>query len=87
MNRAEFEAELRREGYEVSDGAIKPNEHRAAHAHAFDIRLLVLDGSITLVVGNDRCSYGPNDTCHVPAGAMHEEHVGPNGVTYLIGRR
>jgi len=87
MNRPEFEADLRREGYEVSEGGIDPNQHRAAHAHEFDVRLMVLDGSIGLAFGNDRRDYGPNDTCHIPAGTMHEEHVGPAGVRYLVGRR
>ena len=53
MTRAEFEADLRQEGYEVREGEIKPNEHREAHAHGFDARVLVLDGSITLVFGKE----------------------------------
>ena len=51
MTRAQFEAELLREGYEVREGEIHPNVHREAHAHGFDARLFVLDGSITLVFG------------------------------------
>ena len=31
MTRAEFEAELRREGYEIREGGIDPNVHREAH--------------------------------------------------------
>jgi uncharacterized cupin superfamily protein len=87
MNRAEFEADLRREGYELREGQIEPNVHRAAHAHEFDARVFVLDGSITLVFGTDRCIYGPGDTCNVPAGTMHEEHTEADGVRYLAGRR
>jgi mannose-6-phosphate isomerase-like protein (cupin superfamily) len=87
MNRTEFEADLRREGYEIREGEIKPNEHRAAHAHGFDARLLVLDGSVTLVFGEDRCFYRPGDSCSVPAGTMHEEHTEADGVRYLSGRR
>jgi hypothetical protein len=33
MDRAEFEAELWREGYELREGEIKPNVHRGSHAH------------------------------------------------------
>ena len=44
MNRAEFEADLRREGYELREGEIEPNVHRGSHAHEFDARLLVLEG-------------------------------------------
>ncbi len=87
MNRAEFEAELRQEGYELREGEIKPDEHRPSHAHGFDARLFVLDGSITLVFGDDRVAYGPGDSCIVSAGTMHEEHTGPDGVRYLAGRR
>ena len=87
MNRAEFEADLRREGYELREGKIEPNVHREAHAHEFDARLLVLEGSVTLVFGTDRCTYGPGDSCDVPAGTMHEEHTEAEGVRFLAGRR
>jgi mannose-6-phosphate isomerase-like protein (cupin superfamily) len=87
MDRAEFEADVRREGYELREGAIEPNVHRAAHAHEFDARLFVLDGSITLVFGDERCNYRAGDSCTVPAGTMHEEHTEADGVRYLAGRR
>ena len=75
MDRAEFEADLTREGYELSEGEIKPNVHRGSHAHKFDARLFVLEGSITLVFGDGCCTYGPGDSCNVPAGTTHEEHT------------
>jgi mannose-6-phosphate isomerase-like protein (cupin superfamily) len=87
MTRAEFETDVRGEGYEVSEGKIEPNVHRDAHAHGFDARLLVLDGSITLVFGEHRVTYGPGDSCRVPAGTMHEEHTEADGVRYVAGRR
>ena len=87
MTRAEFEAELRREGYEVREGEFKPHVHREAHAHEFDARVFVLDGSITLVFGTDRVSYGPGDSCSIPAGTMHEEHTEADGMRYVSGRR
>jgi quercetin dioxygenase-like cupin family protein len=87
MTRAEFEAELRREGYEVRDGELKPNVHREAHAHEFDARVFVLDGSITLVIGKDRVTYRPGDCWSLTAGTMHEEHTEADGVRYVSGRR
>ena len=87
MNRAEFEADLRREGYEVREGGIDPNIHRPAHAHDFDARVMVLEGSITLVFGDKRCVYAPGDSCSVPAGTMHEEHTEAEGVRYVSGSR
>jgi mannose-6-phosphate isomerase-like protein (cupin superfamily) len=87
MNRTEFEADLRREGYELREGKIDPNVHRDAHAHDFDARLFVLEGSVTLVFGSDRVTYRPGDSCDVPAGTMHEEHTEADGVRFLAGRR
>ena len=87
MNRTEFEADLRREGYELREGKIDPNAHRVAHAHDFDARLFVLEGSVTLVFGSDRVTYRPGDSCDVPAGTMHEEHTEADGVGFLAGRR
>jgi len=87
MDRAEFEADLRREGYELREGEIKPNTHRASHAHEFDARLFVLEGSLAIVFGAERCTYRPGDSCNVSAGTMHEEYTGADGVRYLAGRR
>ena len=87
MTRTEFEAELLREGYEIREGGIDPHVHREAHAHGFDARVFVLGGSITLVFGQDRVTYGPGDSCSVPAGTMHEEHTEADGVRYVSGRR
>lgn len=87
MTRAEFEADVQRQGYELRESEIKPNEHREAHAHGFDARLFILDGSITLVFGDERRVYGPGNSCNVPAGTMHEEHTEADGVRYLAGRR
>ena len=87
MTRTEFEAELVREGYEIHEGEIKPHVHREAHAHEFDARVLVLDGSLTLVFGTDRVTYGPGNSCSVPAGTMHAEHTDAVGVRYVYGRR
>ena len=87
MNRAEFEADLIREGYEIREGSLEPNLHREAHAHGFDARVFVLDGSITLVFGEDRVTYGPGDSCSVPARTIHEEHTEADGMRYVSGRR
>ena len=43
--------------------------------------------SDTLVFGQDRVTYGPGDSCSVPAGTVHEEHTDADGVRYVSGRR
>jgi mannose-6-phosphate isomerase-like protein (cupin superfamily) len=87
MERSEFEAWLERDGYELRQGEIKPDEHRPAHTHSFDARLFILDGSLTLVRGDDRTTFRTGDACDVPANTMHEEHTESDGVRYLAGRR
>ena len=83
MNRAEFEASLRQEGYAVKEDEIEPHRHYGAHAHEFDARVLVLGGSLTLVFGTDRVTYRPGNSFSLPAGTMHEEHT-EAAVTRLV---
>jgi quercetin dioxygenase-like cupin family protein len=87
MNRADFEADGRREGYEIRDGEIKPNVHSKPHVHDWDARLLVIDGSLTLVRGDGRETFGPGDSCSLSANTLHEEHTEDDGVRYVAARR
>lgn len=87
MNRAEFEADARRDGYDLREGEIKPNTHNAPHTHDWDARLFVLDGHLTLVRGNGPETFGPGDSCTQPAGTLHEEHTEADGVRYIAAKR
>ena len=87
MTKAEFEADLLREGYEIREGETKPKEHREVHAYGFDARIFVLNDSITLICGDDRRTYGPGDLCSLPAGTLHEEHFEEDGARSVSGRR
>jgi quercetin dioxygenase-like cupin family protein len=87
MDRLEFEAELRREGYRVVNSSLKPNMVDPNHCHDFDAKLLVLGGEITITRDNTPEFFRAGQTCAVPAGCMHAEQVGPEGVAYVAGRR
>ena len=87
MDRLEFEAELRREGYRVVNSSLKPNMVDPNHCHDFDAKLLVLGGEITITRDNTPEAFRAGQSCEVPAGCMHAEHVGPEGVAYVAGRR
>jgi quercetin dioxygenase-like cupin family protein len=87
MDGAEFEADLLREGYRIVRGEFRPDLEPRPHAHDFDVRFLVLEGSITIVRGNDRHTYGSGDVCFVPAGTMHEEYVEAHAMRYIAGTR
>ncbi len=87
MERAAFEAKLAQDGYERDETTIAAGEQRPAHAHDFDVRLLILDGDITLSYESGPVTYAAGDCCDVPAGVVHGEIIGPAGVHYLVGRR
>jgi quercetin dioxygenase-like cupin family protein len=87
MDRIEFEARLRQEGYRVVNSSLKPNLADPNHCHDFDATLLVLGGEITITRDNKPETFRAGDCCAVPAGCMHAEQVGPEGVAYVSGRR
>jgi quercetin dioxygenase-like cupin family protein len=87
MNQSEFEAELRRDGYEVRYGGMSAGTVNPEHAHDWDARLMVIGGEITLVRAGKPETFRVGDSCAVAAGELHTEHVGPQGVAYLVGRR
>jgi quercetin dioxygenase-like cupin family protein len=87
MNQSEFEADLRREGYEVFYGGMGAGHVNPDHSHDWDARVLVIGGEITLTRDGKSQSFRAGDSCAVSAGEMHAEHVGSSGVAYVAGRR
>ena len=87
MDRLEFEAELRREGYSVVNASLTPNMRVGSHSHDFDAKLFVLGGEITITRDNKPETFRAGQCCEVPANTMHAEHVGPEGVAYVSGHR
>ena len=80
-----FESDLRREGYDIRFGGRPPHYAADPHAHDFDVRLMVLGGEITLTIGGRPTTYRTGEDCEGPAGTMHAETVGPEGVSTLSG--
>ncbi len=88
MKDAHFEYALRRAGFDDIERKNLPAGTRVPeHAHPFDVRALVLDGEIRLIVEGDEYAYREGDIFVMPAGHPHAEAVGPSGVDYLVGRR
>jgi quercetin dioxygenase-like cupin family protein len=86
LTREAFESDLRREGFDVVHGGQKPGYTADAHAHDFDARIMVLGGEITLIRDGKPETFRAGDHCEVPAGCMHAEQVGPEGVAFIAGR-
>jgi quercetin dioxygenase-like cupin family protein len=87
MDTAEFGADLRSNGYRVVNSSVKPNLIAPNHCHDFDAKALVLGGEITITRDNNPITFRAGQCFEVPAGCMHAEHVGPEGVALLSGRR
>lgn len=87
MDKAAFEADLRREGYRVVNTSVRPNLTAPNHCHDFDAKVWVLGGQITVTRDNTPATFREGQCFEVPAGCMHAEHVGPEGVALLSGRR
>jgi quercetin dioxygenase-like cupin family protein len=87
MDKAEFEADLRRDGYRVVNTSVKPNLVAPNHCHDFDAKVWVLGGEITITRDNAPVTFRSGQCFEVPAGCMHAEHVGLEGVALLSGRR
>jgi quercetin dioxygenase-like cupin family protein len=87
MDKAEFEAGLRSDGFRVVNSSVRPNLVAPNHCHDFDARAFVLGGEITITRDNTAVTFRAGQCFDVPAGCMHAEHVGPEGVALLSGRR
>ena len=88
MDIASFEADLRAKDFgEIETKKLAAGTHNAEHAHPFEVRALVLDGQISLMVSNVARTYMMGDVFTMAEGCRHIEEIGPEGVSYLVGRK
>ena len=88
MNREEFIRMLKREAYpEPVEVQREPNGHLDLHTHPFEVKALVISGSIDLVTDHQSQTFGPGDIFHLAYEAEHAETYGPQGVHYLVARK
>jgi quercetin dioxygenase-like cupin family protein len=87
VNQKDFEADLRREGYQIFYGGMGAGQVNADHTHDWDACVMVIGGEITMTRGGKAQTFQVGDRCAVAAGEVHAEHVGPQGVAYIAGRR
>ncbi len=87
MDQAAFETELQREGYQVVVNTMQPDAINPEHAHDFDARLLVVAGEMTIAAEGKSNTYRVGETFSMTHGCRHSEQAGPEGATYVAGRR
>lgn len=88
MDEEEFRKKAQDEGY--NEPEVHELEHAPAnemHTHDQSILSLVLSGEFTMINGNGSTTFGPGDWCENPAGTLHAEQIGANGVIALVSKK
>jgi quercetin dioxygenase-like cupin family protein len=88
MDRSAFEAALAADGFAGPfPRRMEAGETQPEHSHPFAARLWIEAGAFHLTQHGETRVFGPGEVCEVPAGVPHAEAVGPEGASYLVGRR
>jgi quercetin dioxygenase-like cupin family protein len=88
MNRQDFEARLKQDGYvEIEAKSLQARPANDEHGHPYAVRGLVLSGLFTVTQSNVRKTYRPGEIFSVAAGLDHSEEIGPDGAEVLVGRK
>lgn len=88
MDVSTFQAQLQAEGYPTPVSVSQPAGYRMdEHAHDFDACALITAGEFSITVKGECRRYGVGDVFRLPAGTLHSESAGEDGVQYLACRR
>lgn len=88
MEQQEFLSALTAAGFkEIVTVQREPNGSLDVHTHPFEAKALILSGAIWIRSGETEQLYEPGHVFHLAADAPHSERYGPQGVTYMVGRR
>jgi quercetin dioxygenase-like cupin family protein len=87
MDQKVFEAELKKEGYEVMTNTTSGAKVNPEHSHPFDVRAMVLQGAMTLTHDGKAHTYTVGEIFSMTRGCTHFESYGPEGSVVLVGRK
>ena len=87
MDSQAFEAELKRDGYDVLTNTTAGAKINPEHSHPFDVRAMVIQGALTLRRDGASRTYRAGETFAMPKGCLHSESYGPEGAVTLFGRK
>jgi hypothetical protein len=88
VNESEFDAQLKADGFqEIEKQTLAPRPGKGRHRHLFAIRGMVLSGTFLVTQTVDVVIYGPGQIFAVDDGELHDESVGPDGASVLVGRK
>lgn len=84
----EFISSLARDGFnQVVTVTREPDGFLDSHAHPFEAKALIIEGELRIRTADADQLFKVGDVFHLPAEMPHTEHYGPEGVTYLVGRK
>lgn len=84
---AALRARLSAEGFAALRWSDPPGKEYPPHRHDHDESLWLVRGSLRFEIGGRTHELGPGDRLMLPGGTVHAAVAGPDGATYLIGRR
>ena len=88
MNSEQFLQLLRRDGFpEPVEVQQVPNGQLGIHEHPFEVRALVVEGDITIVIDGLSKIYKAGEIFHLEFKQPHAESYGAEGVKYLASRK
>jgi quercetin dioxygenase-like cupin family protein len=88
MNTEQFLHLLREDGFpEPVEVQQIPNGSLDVHEHPFEVKALVIDGSIEIVMNGSSKTYQAGDIFQLLYKQPHSESYGPSGVKYLASRK
>ncbi|HTR83792.1 MAG TPA: cupin domain-containing protein [Reyranella sp.] len=87
MDQQTFEAELKRDGYDVMTNTTPGAKVNPEHCHPFDVRAMVLKGDFSLTRDGKTVAYRPGEIFTMERGCQHYESYGPEGAVILLGRK
>src|SRR6185312_3197219 len=71
MNQSDFEADLRRHGYQVFYGGLKADHVNTDHSHDWETRVMVIGGEITIRRQGKSETFRTGDSCAVAGCEVH----------------
>ena len=88
MNTEQFLLLLQREGFpEPVEVQQVPNGQLGQHEHPFEVRALVIEGSIDIVIHGESKTFKAGDVFELGLKEVHTESYGSEGVKYLASRK
>lgn len=87
MDRQTFEAELKRDGYDMVTSTTTGAKVNPEHSHPFHVRAMVIEGALTLTTGGTTNTYKAGEIFTMDKGCLHYESYGPEGAVTLLGRK